>query len=55
MMKLYTKIHFNMFILCKENEWKLLVDRQTAAKQYALPSSKGGIKSKRTTFAILDL
>jgi hypothetical protein len=42
---LYTKFHFNMCNQCKENEQKLLVDdRQTAAKQYALPSLKGGIK-----------
>lgn len=35
-----------MCIFCEENEWKLMVDRltgkQTAAKQYALLSSKGG-------------
>jgi hypothetical protein len=34
---------------CKENELKLQMDRQTnrqtAAEQYALPSSKGGIIS----------
>jgi hypothetical protein len=49
---LYTKFHFNMCNQCEENERKLLMDRltdrhtdrQTAAKQYALPSSKGGIK-----------
>jgi hypothetical protein len=44
---LYTKSHFNMCNQCEENERKLLVDRPTyrptAAKQYALPSSKGGI------------
>jgi hypothetical protein len=31
-----------MCVQCEENEWKLLVDRQTAAKQYALLSCKGG-------------
>jgi hypothetical protein len=44
---LYIKFHFNMCNQCEENERKLLMDRptdrQTAAKQYALPSSKGGI------------
>jgi hypothetical protein len=47
MINLYTKFHFNMCNQCKENERKLLVDpqtdRQTAAKQHALPSSKGSI------------
>ena len=38
----HTKFHFNMCIQCKENERKQMMDRQTAAKQYALPSLKGG-------------
>lgn len=44
----YTKFHLNTCNLFKENEQKLLVDRLTdkwkAAKQYALPSWKGGHK-----------
>lgn len=40
-----------MCIFCEENERKLMVDRltgiQTAAKQYALLSSKGGGGIKR--------
>lgn len=49
---LYTKFHFSMCNLCGEKELNLLVDRptdrqietytRTAAKQYALRSSKGG-------------
>jgi hypothetical protein len=39
-----------MCLQCKENERKLLVERQidqqTAAKKYALSSSKGDIKIK---------
>lgn len=39
-----------VYIICKENQWKLLVDRlsardqQTAAKPYTPSYSKGGIK-----------
>lgn len=45
MINLYTKFHFSICKLCKENEEKLLVDRpidrQTdiSKKQYTLPSS----------------
>lgn len=57
---LYNKFHFNMCNPCEENERRLLVDRltdrptdrptarqtdgRTAAKLYALPSSKRSIK-----------
>jgi hypothetical protein len=46
MIYLYTKFHFSMCNQCEENERKLSgptdlpTDRRTAAKQYALPSSK---------------
>jgi hypothetical protein len=43
MINLYTKFHFNMCNQCEENERKR-TDQQTAAKQYALSSSKEGIK-----------
>ena len=46
------KFHYNMCIQCEDNERKLLMDRptdwQTAAKQYALPSSKEGIINIKT-------
>jgi hypothetical protein len=53
MINLYTKFHFSMCSQCKENERRLLVDRQTAAKQDFLPSFEkggGGIKKMIATF-----
>jgi hypothetical protein len=38
-----TKFHFSTCNHCKENERRLLVDRQTEANQYALPSSSEGM------------
>lgn len=44
MINLYIKLYFSVCNLCKENEWKLFVDRLTArqsdGQQYALPSYK---------------